>query len=228
MIQDLINKEKFLDAAEIIYELIAPADYSRIVRAELETPRYGASTVHEVTLNLDPKIVITTNFDKIYDTYCTSGTASDGYNVSKYYDDHLMADLRSSVRIIIKAHGCVSDPNRMILTKSQYFKARKEYSNFYRILDALFLSHTLLFIGYSLSDPDIQLVLENVNITAPTPHPHYFVIESGINPTLLKANKNAYNLQFIDYPAGQYAELNGALLELVNDVQDHRLANPST
>ncbi len=203
------------------------ADYSSFIREELDTPRYAPSQIHKCVMELDPKIVITTNYDKIYDNYCTSGTATDGYNVSKYYDNHLTADLRSPVRIIIKSHGCVSDANRIVLTKSQYFKARKEYSNFYKILDSLFLSHTILFIGYSLNDPDIQLVLENVNITAPTAHPHYFILGNNVDPIIKRANKISYNLDFIEFPAGDFDELNEGLFELLAEVQNLRMSNPS-
>ncbi|MDR6569938.1 SIR2 family protein [Chitinophaga ginsengisegetis] len=226
IISDLISKYRYLEAAEVIYELVPKADYTQFIRDELELPKYQASKIHEIVLDLDPKIVITTNYDKIYDNYCTIGTAADGYNISKYYDQHLTADLRSPIRTIIKAHGCVSDPSKVVLTKSQYFKARKDYPNFYKVLDALFLTHTILFIGYSLNDPDIQLLLENVNITAPTAHPHYFVMGDGTNEILKKSNKISYNLEFIEFPTGNYNELNIGLADLADKVQKVRETNP--
>jgi hypothetical protein len=227
VIEDLMKKFKYLEAAEIIYDLIPKADYSKFVRDELELPKYQPSKIHEIVLELDPKIIVTTNYDKIYDNYCTFGSASDGYNISKYYEHHLISDLRSPIRTIIKAHGCISDPSKIVLTKSQYFRARKDYPNFYKILDALFLTHTILFIGYSINDPDIQLILENVNITAPTEHPHYLIMGEGVNPILKKSNKTSYNLDFIEYPAGNYVELNNGLAELALKVQAVRESNPS-
>lgn len=227
VIDELMNKFKYLDAAEIIYDLISKADYTQFIRDELELPKYQASRIHEIVLELDPKIVVTTNYDKIYDNYCTYGSAADGYNISKYYDQHLISDLRSPIRTIIKAHGCVSDPAKIVLTKSQYFKARKDYSNFYKILDALFLTHTILFIGYSLNDPDIQILLENVNIIAPSEHPHYFIMGDGGHEVLKKSNKISYNLDFIEYPAGDYESLNAGLEDLALKVQAIREANPT-
>ena len=227
IIQDFIDKEKYLEAAEIIYEVIPKADYTTFIREELETPRFAPSKMHECILEIDPKIVITTNYDKIYDDFCRTGAAIDGYNVSRYHDDHLIADLRSPRRVIVKAHGCVSDAKRIILSKSQYFKARQDYGNFYKILDALFLTNTILFLGYSMNDPDIQLVLENVNITSPTIHPHYFVVGNNTNPIIKKANNISYNLEFIEYAAGDFVELNDGLLELEELVEKTRINNPS-
>ncbi len=226
VINDLMIKEKYLDAAEVIYHDISRPEFSRFIREELDIPRYNASKIHEAVLELDPKVVITTNYDTIYDTYCSAGTAVDGYHVAKYYESHLVADLRSPVRLVIKAHGCITDPAQIVLTRSQYFKARQNHSNFYKILDSLFLTNTLLFIGYSLNDPDIQLVLENVNITAPTQHPHYFVTGNDTNEIIKQASKASYNLEFIEYTAGNFDELNDGLYQLAEEVNELRKNNP--
>jgi hypothetical protein len=227
IIEDYISKEKYLDAAEIIVKNISPANFSGFFREELITPRYKPSKIHESVLEIDPKIVITTNYDDIYDTFCRTGSAHEGYNVSKYYESHITSDLRSPVRLVIKAHGCISDPAKIVLTKSQFFKARQENLNFYKVLDALFLTHSILFLGYSLTDPDIQLVLENVNISAPSSHPHYFVTGNNINEAIKDSNRRAYNLEFIEYVDGDYHELNEGLAELAENVKALREANPS-
>jgi len=227
VINDLIDKQKYLEAAEIIYEYVNKADYTSFIRRELDIPRYQPSKIHEAVLQIDPKLVVTTNYDKIYEDYCRTGSAVDGYNVAKYYDDHLAADIKSPVRSIIKAHGCVSDSSKIILTKSQYFKARRDYGNFFKILDSLFITNTILFIGYSLNDPDIQLVLENANITAPSVHPHYFIIDEGTPPAIKRANTLSYNIEFIEFPSGNYDELNNGLQELAEEVVQLRIINPS-
>ena len=92
--------------------------------------------------------------------------------------------LRSTTRVILKAHGCVSDPSKIVLSRGQYFEARRRYGYFYEILDAVFLTSTLLFVGCGLTDPDIQLVLENANISAPSTHPHYALVESNRHPEI--------------------------------------------
>lgn len=228
VINDFIVKEKFLEAAELIMKNISPADFSGFIREELITPRYEPSEMHKAILDIDPKIVITTNYDDIYDNFCRTGAAKDGYNISRYYESHITSDLRSPIRLIIKAHGCISDASKVVLTKSQFFKARQENPNFYKILDSLFLTHTILFLGYSLTDPDIQLVLENANISAPSAHPHYFVTGNNVHEAIKEANKKAYNIEFIEYTAGNHDELNESLFELAESVRVAREINPST
>jgi len=226
-VNDFIQKEKYLDAAEIIKNKIPSADFSNFIRESFVSPRFSKSQMHEAILEIDPKIVITTNYDDIYDTFCRTGNAHEGYNISKYYESHIVTDLRSPVRLIIKAHGCISDPSKIVLTKSEYFRARQSFSSFYKVLDSLFLTHTILFLGYSLTDPDIQLVLENVNIAASSSHPHYFATGNNLNQAIKQANNKAYNIEFIEYESGNYSELNEGLFELSESVKQHRLSNPS-
>ena len=215
---ELIKDQKFLEAAEVIYAKVPTPDFSQFIRDKFVAPKFEPSPIHEAVLNIDPKVTLTTNYDDVYDTYCRSGDAADGYNVVKYYDSHLVSDLRSPVRLIIKVHGCVNNPAKIVLTRSQYFEQRRNHTNFFRILDALFLSSSLLFIGYSLSDPDIQLVLENASIAAPASHPHYAVVSNNVHPALKLSWSKSYNIHFLEYPAGDYEYLNESLNELANDV----------
>lgn len=214
----LIGEKKFLEAAEIIYADVAQPDFSQFVRDTLVVPRFQPSPVHEAVLQIDPKIVITTNYDDIYDNYCRTGDAAVGYNVSRYYDSHIVSDLRSPVRLIIKAHGCINDAAKIVLTRSSYFEQRRAYENFFKILDAIFLSSSLLFVGYSFSDPDFQLVLENANIAAPKSHPHFAVVSDAIHSAIKLSWSKAYNIHFIEFSDGNYEELNNGLAGLAADV----------
>jgi len=128
---------------------------------------------------------------------------------------------------IIKAHGCITDPSKIVLTRSQYFKARQLYSNFYKVLDALFLTHTLFFIGYGLNDPDIQLILENTNITFKSTHSHYSLIEAGMHETIKRSFQDSFNIKLIEYPRGLYEEANRILGELADAVVEKRFSNPA-
>lgn len=222
-----IEKKEYLDAAEIICDKINTANFARILRSEFSAPRYSPSEIHKSILAIDPKIVVTTNYDDIYDNYCRTGDAAAGYNTCTYYDSHLINDLRSPIRTIIKAHGCISNPAKVVLTKHHFFKAKQEAPNFFKILDALFLTNTLLFIGYSLSDPDIQLLLENNNITAPGSNNHYVVIrENTLHNSLKKSAEKSYNVRFIEYKGDDHSELISGMEILKDAVLQRRASNP--
>lgn len=203
--QALINKAQFLDAAEVISDRSNQADFSNYLRETFVHPHFGANDLHKTILEIDPKIVITTNYDEIYDQYCKSGHAESGYNICRYYESFAVENIRSRIRLVIKAHGCVSNPAKIVLSRSSYFAAKRDFPGFYEVLDALFLTNTLLFVGCSLSDPDIQLVLENANISAPSAHPHYALVEKTRHPSIKLAIKKTHNIELLEYPRGKHS-----------------------
>jgi hypothetical protein len=214
----LIDASQFLDAAEVITECSDRADFGEYLRRTFIQPRFAPSEMHKVILEMDPKIVVTTNYDQIYDHYCESGKAQSGYNVALHSSKFVVENIRSRIRLIIKAHGCVSDPNQIVLSRSSYYRARRDHPGFYQVLDALFLTNTLLFVGCSLTDPDIQLILENVNISAPSSHPHYALIEKTQHRSIKAAIKTTHNIELIEYPAGRHDAALSALIALKDKV----------
>lgn len=222
--RSLINKAQYLDAAEIITDRSNPADFGNYLREKLVLPHFSANDLHKIILEIDPKIVITTNYDEIYDQYCKSGRAESGYNICRYYDTFTVENIRSRIRLVVKAHGCVSNPGMIVLSRSSYFAARRDHPGFYAVLDALFLTNTLLFVGCSLSDPDIQLVLENANISAPSAHPHYALVEKTRHPSITSAIKKTHNIQLIEYPRGNHQ----AAVDAIAALRDKVIAFRST
>lgn len=226
--QRLIDREMFLDAAEIIFSNIVQPEIREYLRRTFVTPGFQPTKVHGCILELDPKVVVTTNYDQIYDNFCRQGQASEGYSVLRYHDENILDEIRSTARVIIKAHGCLSDTPKIVLTRSQYFKAKQLYPSIYNILDSLFLVNTILFVGCGLSDPDIQLVLENTNIAVPSNHPHYALVPRGRHPSFIQAIKRSYNIQLLEYEVvgGDHSEAEKALQELVDKVTAYRATYP--
>ncbi|MBY7218319.1 SIR2 family protein [Escherichia marmotae] len=219
----LLKKDKYLESAEIIrYKLLTNAEYNSLI--ENSFLGYIPSPIHEIVGQLDQKIVVTTNFDELYENLCRKGEGEKGYTVIKYYDSGLIARLRSPKRVIIKAHGCVSEPEKTVLTKSDFFKARSENPGFFSALESLFLTHTLLFIGYSITDPEIQLILENNIITYPSDNPHYAIFAKGNHASTLEVFKNINNIQSLEYKNnGDHQELIDSLADLSEKVEERRM-----
>ena len=222
----LINKYQFLDAAEIITDRSHPADFTDFLRATFVQPHFSPSELHKMVLEIDPKIVITTNYDEIYDHYCNSGQAESGYNICKYYDRFAVENIRSRIRLVIKAHGCVSDATKIVLSRSSYYAAKRDYPGFYQLLDGLFLTHTLLFVGASLTDPDIQLVLENANLSVPSAHPHYALVEKTRHASIKAAIKKTHNVELIEYPRRRHSVALDAMTDLKDKVIAYRSSTP--
>lgn len=221
-IQKLTAAERFLDAAQIIRDKVVAADFDQVIRQELQDPDFQPAEVHDLILKLDPKVVITTNYDDIYERNSFRAGAKSAYNALSYRDQNVLDDIRSTRRLIIKVHGSMTYTAGVILSRADYFNARREFPSFYSVLDALFLTSTLLFVGSSVRDPDIQLLLENANISAPSNHPHYAVVEASWHASLKEALMKTYNLHLLEYPIGKHADVTDSIRELEDEVTSYR------
>jgi len=221
----LIAKDLFLDAAEVVFDGVNTPERRRFFQARFATPRFIASEFHQTIQQINAKIVVTTNYDQLYEEQCGALIAGHGYSVRKYHDMNILNDIRSKDNLIIKAHGCVNNTDHLILTRSDYFKIRREHSQFYNVLDSLVTVNTVVFLGCSMSDPDIQLILENTNIAANSDHPHYAVIPTGRHAALRRAMENAYNIKALEYEfdeAGGHSILLSSLKDLKARIDDLR------
>jgi hypothetical protein len=110
----------------------------------------------------------------------------------------------------------------MIFTRSEYHRAKIQYSHFYEILKAVFLTHTVIFLGCSLEDPDVQLLLEEVKITGSSERPHYAIIRKRSHDALTLADwRKTYNIYALEY-APSHDDLAKALEALLDLVEVER------
>lgn len=165
-------------------------------------PAFQRSELHECILDLDSRLLITSNFDKIYETYCmsTEGAETGAFKVINYFSTDIVDEIRSDTRLIIKAHGSIDDISKMIFTRAEYHRAKSDYPRFYDILKAIFLTHTAVFIGCSMDDPDVLLLLEDVKITASAERPHYVLIRRRSQDVFSMSDwKTTYNIWPLEY-----------------------------
>lgn len=149
-------------------------DFYNFLETELHT-RYQSAHIHEDLFKIDPLIVVTPNFDTIYDSYARSNDNTIGvYSYKKV--DAIVDNIRKIHRVIIKSHGSIDEVRDVIFSYSDYCKARTQYSLFYEVLDSLLTTKTFLFIGAGLNDPDIKMLLEDNKYKYQTLAKHYFVI----------------------------------------------------
>lgn len=114
-----------------------------------------ASEVHELIVALDFPIIYTTN----YDANLEVAFRLHEKEFVKVTNARDVANVREGVPQIVKFHGDFDDDRSLVLAESDYF----ERLNFDSPLDIKFradaLGRTILFIGYSMSDLNIRLLL---------------------------------------------------------------------
>lgn len=171
-----------------------------------DTGRQGK--VSEFIARFPFKAVFTTNFDdSLARHFKAAGRAVSLFSNSR--DDLEAVDV-DSLKCLVKVHGDFEHLSTMILTDAQYSKAGASGDfNYLRIfLQAYFASRRILIIGFSLSDPDINFLLEQVaqNLRRKTP---IFAIVADATPEDCAHWKVAYNLDVLTYrnSTGTHREL---------------------
>ena len=223
-VSQLLNEKKYLLACEMIFDSIGEKSFYNAVLDEYLRPGYEPADIHRAIYGLDSKIVITVNVDKIYDN-CVTKESNATAVIKRYYDEDLALFLRSNDYLLIKAHGTVDEPKKMIFTHAQYSEARCNYASFYKIIDSLILTHTFIFLGCGIDDPDISLLLENANFNYKSCPPHYFVTgENSSADTIQKILLANRNLEVLTYPkkSGSHIELLNAITDLSSLVDEKR------
>ncbi len=224
VIEQMIKVNDYLTACEIIVETLGDNDFGELAANEFRRPGYKPSNIHEAVYQLDSRLVLTPNVDKIYEQYALNESHST-IVIKSYYEDDIAKYLRTNDFLIIRVHGYVDDVSKIIFTHRQYSEARCKYASFYKILDALILTHTFVFLGCGISDPDIQLILENMNFLYPGCLPHYFVTaKDTYSKEIEKSLLHNRNLELLIYDNfdGTHQQLLVELKELIGKVEDKR------
>lgn len=195
--------------------------WPNFIREKFLTPRYRPAEIHRHILELDTRIVISLNFDKIYDSY--ANTTTEGTVIVKnYYDDDIREAVSGIDRYIIKPHGTIDSISKIIFTLDDYANAQVSYSNFYEALNAVLHTHVLLFIGCGLSDPDLKTLFENYRYRY-REMPHYITLPSPISEEKEELVMRTRGLNILQYsPENGHRELTESLKELVRLVTAKR------
>ncbi|WP_162887153.1 SIR2 family protein [Pseudomonas syringae] len=220
----LIKGGDYLTAAEVIRNEIKQERFTNLVKASFHTPDFKAAPIHKTLFNLDLRIAVTPNFDSIYET--AAGERGAGALTTKTYHDDDIADcLRRHERVLIKSHGTISSPNKLIFTRTDYAKARNSHSQFYELLDALLRTHTFIFVGCGINDPDIRSLLENYRYRHPYGQSHFFVTASkSFCPEVKSVLSDSLKINFIEYTATKdHANLSKELEQLQSLVELERI-----
>lgn len=222
-IRKLLKENDYLTACEVIKSSLGRERFTRIVRDEFLTPAYIPAPIHEAIFKLDSRIVITPNFDKIYETYANA-QANGSIVVKQHCDNDVNSVIRESGRVILKLHGSIDSPDNMVFTRAEYAKARTQSASFYEIVQALSLTHTFLFIGCGINDPDIKLLLEDTFFRHRSARSHVMILPSdSVHKSLVPILQETMNLRILNYSSkSRHAELLTSLQALGQAVDQER------
>jgi hypothetical protein len=151
------------------HDLLALAQYhvnGRSGRGEINQQLIDAFTrdasltpVHEILARLPIDTVWTTNYEQLLEKAYDAA----GRRVEVKLSIENLAQARTGRDVTIyKMHGCVTQPHEAVLTKQDYEIYDVGRRLFTDSLKGDFIEKTLLFLGFSFSDPNVERILSKV------------------------------------------------------------------
>jgi hypothetical protein len=117
-----------------------------------------ASKIHELLVALDFPIIYTTNYDRNIEV----AFAIHGRDYVKIANARDIAKTREGVAQIVKFHGDFEDDDSLVLTETDYLNRLAFDSPLDIKLRSDALGKTVLFVGYSMTDMNIRLLLHKL------------------------------------------------------------------
>lgn len=124
-------------------------------------------------LELNPYHIITTNYD---------GLIEQQANQKGMFYDVVSKDsdlpYTPNNKMIIKMHGDFKNRN-IVFKEDDYLSYSQNFKLIETYIKSLLSTHTILFVGYSLSDPDIQYIFQWVKdiLGSDLPRPYFLKID---------------------------------------------------
>ena len=150
----------------------------------------------------------TTNYDTLFEN------AFDklGYEKSVVYNNATIINANYKNKTVLKCHGDCNNSKSIIITESDYEAYHKTNINFINIINNALNTETILFMGYSFSDPDINNILSNVVLNNDgVVKSHYLITDKksgndGKKQLLWEENLKRYGINVIY--VNNYSEIN--------------------
>lgn len=181
MIEDIIKRNNYSVAAQLLKKRINNTDFGSFLYSVFNIGNQY-DIIHKTILSLPFAYYITTNYDSVIETAYSdlfakkipALTSSEIGLANKFMNDNEL--------FLFKIHGTFERGNTVVLSDYDYHTLYNQDS-FVKTLNKIFLSKTVLFVGFGYNDVAIRNILTKLTFS--------FNGNNGIH--YLLAENNAYN-----------------------------------
>jgi len=161
----LVRKEignDLLQAASYGFDQLTPSEIGAFIRKALHVGTAFPHEIHRKIVSLGPRCYVTTNYDQLLEESLRKWHVGRSFQIVTNKLPFEEADIIRSrtLDFVFKPHGDVGDVESIILTREQYRQLfdNGEYGHALESLKTLLVTRRVIYLGFSLRDPDFLLL----------------------------------------------------------------------
>lgn len=152
-----------LDCAQLFRQTVGEANYREFLEGQFDARRHDfvrPTPSHAALVALGLPLIFTTNYDElIEDAHTEAGLP---IRVSADEAEFKARAAQRPERHLVKLHGSIDRPNTIVLTRDDYSRARSSRREMLAHLRHELANGSFLFVGFSLSDPNFNLLHDDI------------------------------------------------------------------
>lgn len=197
LIEYIEKGENYLDIAEVCVNAMGITRYRDIMEKTFDKD-FSIEDIPEsytILMDLSPKMIVTTNYDRLPEI-AGKGKYRISTNNNAPEASRFFADNKNTV---FKMHGDITDQSSIVLTTSNYQEIINNNKSTRLLLDSILSTKILIFVGFSLSDPHMDTILDNIkSINNGMPLSHYVLLNES-SSFKISSFEMKYGVKVISY-----------------------------
>ena len=204
----LLARGRYPEVADQCRTLLGRVHFAQLLRGVLARSAAPPEATHRAIVRTPYACIVTTNFDTLledaYARWSDVGIpkAPTGAELSQH--GTLLLD---GAFFILKAHGSIDDEASMVFTSEDYRRITHANPAFQAVMGALLLTNAVLFVGYSLGDPNFRLLLDSQLSTFAGEAPPRYALMEDVGQAERAILRRTAGIEVISFPKGAYGEV---------------------
>jgi hypothetical protein len=201
-LRQLAHAELWDDVLEFCQSQLGTGEYNAKLQSIFLKQQDVPSPLHDRLAQLFDRIV-TTNYDSLIE-HAHTRLRITRLPLTNQDGSTIPALLPNDESFLLKIHGDIQKPQTMVFTWREYAERVYENSGLIQFLEQLFSTRSIVFVGTSLGDVYIKLLLERVRRNTYASAPQHFAILSNVGRIRARFLRERYNIWAVSYtPNGE-------------------------
>lgn len=176
---DQATGEHLIEAASILCKKDRSLFLETLVNS-VDLEQGETSQTHEQLLYLEPRGILTYNYDIAHENAIKKYGCSDKWEIILPSDNGAIINaLQNNLhkQFLFKMHGSILYQNSMVLTRESYRDLLVKFPYYKSFIQQILTNYQLLIIGFGFSDPDFEMLLQDMFSTFGSPIQEHIVIK---------------------------------------------------